>query len=135
MASSSYELQVALRALLLADTDVSAAVGARIYDGPPADVVFPYLSFGPSYAVPDDAQCIDGVEEVLQVDVWARDDGKVWPCRDLVAAVRRALHRAEVSLATHACALCRVELSRVLDDPDGITKHGVVQVSARLEEA
>lgn len=134
MASASYELQVALRTLLLADGDVAAAVGARIYDGPQADAAFPYLSFGTSYAIADDAQCIDGVQEVAQVDVWTRDDGKVWPCKDLVAAVRRAIHRAEISLATHACALCRVELAQVLDDPDGITKHGVVQVTAYLEE-
>jgi hypothetical protein len=38
-------LQKALRATLVADADLTAIVGQRIYDEPPQDVVFPYVRF------------------------------------------------------------------------------------------
>lgn len=134
MASSSVEFQQAVFALLKADAAVAAAVGTRIYDGAPASAAYPYITFGPSNSVPDDANCVNGVTETLQIDVWASDQAKVWPCKEIVAAVRRALHEADISLTMHACGTCRVVLAQVMMDPDGITAHGVVQVSADLEE-
>jgi hypothetical protein len=40
-----------------------------------------------------------------------------------------------VIMTTVTVADMRVTLAQVMDDPDGITSHGVVQVECRIEEA
>lgn len=134
MASASHELQELIRARLKAVPTVTSIVGARVFDHAPADAAMPFITLGPSDATPVDSDCILAREETLQVDIWHRDQGKLGPCRQTVDAVKAALHGWEGSLATNALVELRVRLVRVLQDPDGITAHGVVLVTATIEE-
>lgn len=113
---------------------VTAIVDDRIIDGNDDDLAYPNITFGASDFTPDDADCIRGREETLQLDCWTREGGKKWPCRALVDAVKAALHDADGVLSTGALVLMRVDLVRVFADPDGITTHGVVQVTGIIEE-
>jgi len=111
-----------------------ALIGTRVYDQPAAGAVAPYITFGPSDVVPQDVDCIDGRIETLQLDVWSEaQDGKR-ECKAICDAVRAALHRFAAEPVTGALVEMEIELTRVLDDPDGRTSHGVVQVRAMLEE-
>lgn len=132
--SVSVAFQDVILRLLEESAAVQAIVGDRIYDGVPDDAVFPYISIGPSDYNPDDADCIDGREETIQLDCWSRDDGLKWPCKQLVDAVKSTLHDHDDELTSGALVQMRVTLARVLDDPDRITAHGVVQVTATIEE-
>lgn len=131
-------VSVSFQDLVLARLNDAAAVTAivddRIVDGNDDDLAYPNITFGASDFTPDDADCIRGREETLQLDCWTRDGGKKWPCRKLVDAVKAALHDADGVLSTGALVLMRVDLARVFDDPDGITTHGVVQVTGVIEE-
>lgn len=133
--SASAELQKAVYDRLAADAGVAAIVGTRIYDNVPADAATPYLSFGPSDYAPEDAECVTGRRETLQVDCWTRDQGRLRPARELADAVKTALHDAPLALANAALVEIEVTLVRVLQDPDGITGHGVIQATALIEEA
>lgn len=134
--SASEEIQQLVESTLKDNAGVSAIVGGRIYDGaPPAkNRTYPDITFGPSDYTPDDADCIVGREETLQLDCWTRDHGRKAQCKRLVDAVKSALHEANLSLAVNALVSIRVVLVRVMDDPDGLTAHGVVQVTALIEE-
>lgn len=132
--SASVSLQDLILEKLASNTDVSAIVGDRIYDGVPPGAVFPYISFGATDYTPDDADCIEGREETIQIDCWSRDQGKKWPCKQLVDAVKTALHDKDGNMSVGALVLMRVTMVRVFNDPDGITAHGVVQVTATIEE-
>lgn len=132
--SVSVSLQDLILAKLLGDPAVTAIVDDRIVDGPDESTAFPYISFGPTDFIPDDADCIKGREETVQLDCWTRDQGRKWPCKALVDAVKTALHDADGELAVGALVLMRVTLTRVFDDPDGLTTHGVVEVTATIEE-
>ena len=70
----------------------------------------------------------------MQLDIWARDGGRVRPAREIVDAVQEALHLAPLMLTVNALALIRVVSARVLLDPDGLTAHGVILVEAVIEE-
>lgn len=120
---------------MLADTAVASLVDNRIWDGPPASPVFPYITIGASDFTPTDADCIDMREETVQIDIWTRANGRKWPCKQIVDAVVNVMRRLKGDLATGVLVGVRVELSRVFDDPDGITAHGVVQITALIEEA
>ena len=71
----------------------------------------------------------------FQLDAWSRTQGKVRICRKIVDAVKDALHGKDLDLADNALVEIRVDFRRVIDDPDGLTKHGLVMVTALVEES
>ena len=134
MASPSDELQTAIYAALVADAGVGALVGDAIYDGRPPVLPDKCITFGPSDYVPDDMDCITGRQETVQIDCWWASNRRLKPVKTLADAVKAALHRAELPLGTHALAFLEVEEVRAFMDADGATGHGVVIVTAMVEE-
>jgi len=92
-----------------------------------------YISFGPVDTNEDDAGCIMSVETTLQIDVWSRAPGFV-ECKRIADLVKKSLHRKPLALTENALVDGWVPLVRVFRDPDGVTSHGVVQVTALIEE-
>ncbi|KAB0538472.1 hypothetical protein HNQ68_002298 [Pseudochrobactrum saccharolyticum] len=132
--SVSVSLQDVILNKLQADQAIVALVGSRIYDGVPENAEFPYISFGATDYSPDDADCIAGRHETIQLDCWSRDQGRKWPCKALADAVKKALHDIDADMSNGALVSMTVTLVRVIDDPDGITAHGIVQVTAIIED-
>lgn len=133
--SSAAALQKSIFEALSGDAAIMS-IAAGIYDAVPSDPFrskTAYISFGASDTVDDDAECIIGLEVTYQIDVWSRAVGSV-ECKRLTDLVRKALHHRSLDLSAGAMVDTRVELTRVFRDPDGITRHGVVQVSALIEE-
>ena len=58
MADPDLEFQGAIVTAFKADAGVTALVGQRVYDSFPPDVIFPYISIGPSDELQIDAECI-----------------------------------------------------------------------------
>ena len=134
MTSYAWPLQQALySALAAADiTGVSKIVDHRIVD--PADSDFPYLQIGEDgQSLQDDVSCANGSQEVVNIHVWSRQRGQkqVKQIRDAVVA---ALH--DTSSAVAGLASCHVfyETARILEDPDGLTRHGVVTFRIHCRE-
>lgn len=124
MADSTLPAQAAIVAALKADAGVTALVGARVYDRAPDDVAFPYVSLGPESAQPFEAQLLDGWDMSLQIDTWSRKTGRV-ECRQIMAAIYAALHGAALAVSGHALVMVVLQLQTTMDDPDGVTVHGV----------
>lgn len=133
--SSADELQKLYYDTLKASAEISA-LAQDVYDNVPENpfgAKTAYISFGPTNTVEDDADCIVGLEISSQIDIWSRSVG--FPeCKRLTDLVRRALHRRRLSLSDNSLVDLWVTLVRVFRDPDGITSHGVVQVTATVEE-
>jgi hypothetical protein len=128
------DLQKAVFDALVADSDVHALVADRIFDRVTESAVFPYVSFGPADMVEDDAECIRMAEHTLQIDIWSRWQGGKREAYRIADACKRALHRADLSLATNALVQISGASVRVFMDSDGITQHGVLTVEATIEE-
>lgn len=133
MTAPVMEIQKLIRDTLLADAAVTALV-TGVHDDVPAAAAFPYVSFGPTQELPDDAECIAGSEFSIQIDVWSRKKGRA-ECAALCFAVKKALHDVELELTEHALASIRMVSTRLFRDPDGITNHGVVTLQLLVEEA
>jgi hypothetical protein len=132
------EVQKLIYDALKADTGVMTLVDG-VYDEVPSNpfgAKQAYISIGASYSVTDDADCISGAEIVFQLDAWSRTQGKVG-CRRIVDAVKGALHaRRDLELTENALVEIEVRISGpVSTDPDGLTKHGIVEVTVIAEEA
>jgi hypothetical protein len=135
MTAPAFELQALIVATLKANVGVMALING-VYDQPPPDpwgATKAYVSIGPTDVLIDDADCIAGEEHTVQLDVWSRAVGAV-ECKKICAAVKAALHQAEIVLTDNALVEIELQLYRVLRDPDGLTTHGVMQFRVALEE-
>jgi hypothetical protein len=132
--SASADLQKLIFDRLVADTGVHAIVADRIFDNRPDVATFPCITFGPSDVVEDDAECITGRIETIQLDCWARSNARVNAVKPLVDAVKTALHLFHAEPESSALVELRVIAMRTFMDPDGLTAHGVVTVQAIMEE-
>lgn len=133
--SSAAEFQKLIFDTLKANAAVMALANG-VYDNIPASPFgskTAYISFGPVDTNEDDAEEIVGIETTLQIDVWSRAVGAV-ECKRLTDLVRKALHKKSLALTDNALVDVWVPIYRVMRDPDGVTTHGVVQVSAMIEE-
>ncbi|MBB3743732.1 hypothetical protein FHX10_003231 [Rhizobium sp. BK591] len=129
------ELQKLLYDTLRATTAIMALVGG-VYDRVPTDPYkdkAAYISFGPSDVVDDSADCSVSGTHSFQLDVWSKAVGQV-EAKNIVDLIYRTLHEADLALTANALAEIRVDFRRVFTDSDGLTTHGVVSVTASIEE-
>ena len=137
MANEFAGLQAFVVAVLKADPAVTALTGQRIYDKVPANPKPPYVSLGTDDAVPDDYECIPGVIDALQIDVWDDGVGSKKRLKQVTAAIKAALHEYDGPLdlaGNDALAELQVTGVRHARDPDGVSFHGVVTIEATIEE-
>lgn len=102
-----------------------------VYDRPTESAAFPYATLGASYWTDDSTECFEAREITLQIDLWHSQSNK-GIAEDLTDDIAAAIKgwADEAVLAMHPIS---VSLVRVMDDPDGVSVHGVVQIEAMVE--
>ncbi len=141
MSDASFELQVAIVALLKNDPTLTALIGGRVYDHVPRDpatnkvtATFPYVSLGPDQELPEAADCVRATEFVLQLDAWSREPG--FPeVKKVARAVEDALHDVEFPLPGNAMVYFEYDGRRVFRDPDGLTSQAAMTFRAGIDKA
>lgn len=133
---SAAALIAAIRATLLAHGDVIARLGdpPRVYDEPPPDPIFPYVTLGRVESRPADCVMSAAHEYVLTLHVWSRYGGRQ-EALEVVASLRAALHDAPISVPDHELIFLFAAFADVFRSGDGRTTHGVLRLRAMLEEA
>ncbi len=133
MSSPMEELQRAIFDRLTTDPSVVSLI-TGVFDKPGMSEATPYLTFGPVDWSEDDADGLTVREISAQLDVWSiAQDGKR-EAFQILDAVRRSLHLYAVDLGENALVEMRVMSGKVMNDPDGITLHGVLTVTALVQE-
>ncbi len=132
MTAPSVELQALVFDTLKADVDVMD-IATDVYDNVPANAVKPYITFGPSDDNSDDKECIVASVHSLQIDVWSAKKAQE-QCKNLAYLVKKALHDKDLVLPTHALVGIRASSGRILRGVDRLSNHGVVTVTALIEE-
>jgi hypothetical protein len=123
MSDPSYAVQAAVYAAL---TGASPEIASdRVYDTPPSNPTFPYVTIGEGDTIDDGTGCFDGSEVTVTVDIWSRTAsfGEV----KLIAGAIRDVLAQPLTLANFNNPAGEFVLARWLRDPDGITKHGALQ--------
>jgi hypothetical protein len=134
--SDDRALAAAIRSAALADAGVQAFLGdpARLYDEPPADVAFPYVTLGRVESRLLDAAGVDAQEHFVTLHVWSRYGGRA-EALDVIGALRSVLHSAPLSVAGRRLVLLFAQFSDVFRAGDGRTTHGVLRLRAVTEAA
>lgn len=124
----------AMRAVLLADAGVQTALGApaRIYDEPPPDVIFPYVTLGRMESRAVDASTADALEHAVTLHVWSRYGGRA-EALEIIGALRAVLHNGALVIESRKLVLMFATFADVFRSGDGRTTHGVLRVRAVTE--
>lgn len=125
---NSWPLQQALFARLGADTGVQALIGnpVRLYDHVPQNPTFPYVTLGEEFSTDWGAKGLAGQDVDLILHAWSRYRGKA-QAKQILGAIHTCLHEADFAVSGANLVLCRFAFSDVIDDPDGLTRHGIIR--------
>lgn len=134
--SAERALAAAIRAAALEHAGVQALLGdpARIYDDPPQDPVFPYLTLGRLESRPADASASEATEHAVTLHVWSRYGGRA-EALDVIGALRAALHDAALDVEDRRLVFLFATFADVFRSGDGRTTHGVLRLRALTEPA
>lgn len=106
------------------DATVGTLIADRVYDRVPASPVFPYVTVNVDDVTEDDDGCGKHWIAAVSVHAWSRS-GNRREAFQINSAVRTALD-AVTSAAGYRLNYAQFRQARMLDDPDGLTSHGVV---------
>lgn len=128
--------QAAVDAILAAlggDPGLAALVGTRLYDAPPGRAATPEITIKLVSAVDQSSADTEAQKLVFDLDVWDRYalGANLSRPRAIMGHVRRILHGRNLTLAGAGLILLRCTGSQgPFRDPDNLSLHGVVTVSA-----
>lgn len=133
MASPDLELQGAIVARLKNYAPLTALVGQKIYDRPPAAAQEPYVDIGEAQSLRADAECVDGQEVYLTLHAWSTYAGGFMEVKQVADAVVQALHQYPLALPTNRLVSINHRNTMTFRDPDGITSHAAIRFIAFTE--
>ena len=118
-----------LHNLLSGDVAVQAILGApaRLYDNPPEDPIFPYLTYGPMRSSDIGGDEADIQTHTLTLHLWSRYGGRA-EVIDAISAVVSALKQHQSSRDDPIQIVrSQVLYTDIFRDPDGQTLHGLIR--------
>lgn len=133
MSDHTDDLVLAVWSALKAASPVIA--GGRIFEAVPVgidntDSNFPYVVIGETQAIGDDTDTSaglsdDGIIAYVTIHVWSRYRGKA-EVHTVNSQIRSALHGIGLNVTGRESALCWIDSMMAMDDPDGVSRHGVI---------
>lgn len=125
MSDPSLALQGAIVAALRGET----AAGNNVFDDVPGSSPFPRITLGEGQTIGNFADCYDGSEVFLEINVWSRKTG--FPEAKVIASgVRSILHGADLDLPGHTLELLEFQDTIYSRDPDGKTRRARMTLRA-----
>ncbi|RLP25304.1 DUF3168 domain-containing protein [Mesorhizobium sp. YM1C-6-2] len=130
--NSAAELQKAIFGALGANAALTALVGTRILDHAPANVAFPYITFGRTSVYDWSTGTESGAEQLFTLHVWSKAKGKK-EALEIMDLVRGTLHDAALELEGHNLVNLRLEFSEARYDDRNEAHHGLLRFRAVTE--
>jgi len=131
--AASAALRAAVHAALTADPAlISALGGQKIYDEPPREAAFPYVTLGETRIAALSAGSEPGLEHQLTLHAWSRQGGHR-EAHVIAGALLHALDDAPLALSGHRLVNFRFATADVRREADGRTYHALVRFRAVTE--
>lgn len=127
MRSSLWPLQEAIYERL-SNYDLLMQRVTGVFDDAPKDQPAPYITMGEVTVTDWGTKISDGEEVTSTLHCWSEYPGQR-EAKELLSLMLEALSSEPLSLeGGFSLDFGRMEMMQVLDDPDGITKHGVLRI-------
>ncbi len=135
MTASTAALRAAIHTALSEDAPLVAILGgAKIYDVPPRNADFPYVTLGEARVSDLSAGDTRIEEHQLTLHGWSRQGGHK-EAHMIAGALLQALDDAPLSPDGHRLVNLRFALADIRREPDGRTYHALVRFRAVTEPA
>jgi len=108
------------------------AVVSGVYDKAPQAIdsgsgaAFPFVTIGDDIITAWAADDWSGGEAVARIHVWSRYGGNK-EAAEIIGLIRAALDRQDLAIPGYGALSCDYQQSFVEPDPDGETRHGVIE--------
>ena len=133
MPTASAALRAAIHDALAGDAPLATLLGgARVYDEPPSNPAFPYVTLGEARVSDFSTGTEPGQEHQLTLHAWSRQGGHK-EAHLVAGALLQALDDASLTLADHRLINLRFALADVRRETDGRTYHALVRFRAVTE--
>ena len=133
MTAASSALRAAIHTALLTDSGVTAALGGpKIYDEPPRNAAFPYVTLGDARVIDDSADLGTVQEHQLTLHAWSRQGGHK-EAHVIAGALLSALDDAPLSPSGHRLVNLRFAIADIRREADGRTYHALLRFRAVTE--
>jgi hypothetical protein len=114
---------------------IISATGRDVYDDFPENVSMPYIIAGEIEGRDWSDKFAPGQEIVASIHVWSKYPGKK-EVAEIMDEILQALSLEPLSLGEAFRAVCQsLDLSEIIVDIDGITRHGILKIRYLIEEA
>jgi hypothetical protein len=133
MTTATAALRAAIHDALTADTALTTLLGgASIFDEPPRDAAFPYVTIGEARVTDFSTGTEPGEEHQLTLHAWSRQGGHR-EAHLIAGALLQALDDAPLALTGHQLVNLRFAIADVRRESDGRTYHALVRFRAVTE--
>lgn len=133
MTAPAAELQKAIFAALGEDAALSALLGSnKIFDHAPANVVFPYITFGRTSIYDWSTGTESGTEQLFTLHIWSKARGKQ-EALTIMEAARTCLDDGGLLLDGHHLVSLRLEFAEARYNDDLSIYHGLLRFRAVTE--
>ena len=132
--SSAVELQKAVFEALAGDAALAALIGTNILDRAPANVAFPYITFGRTSIYDWSTGTESGTEQLFTLHIWSKAKGKK-ETLEIMELARARLDDAALGLDDHHLVNMRLEFAEARYDEDLSVHHGLLRFRAVTEPA
>lgn len=133
MIAAAADLQKAIFSALGAESALTALLGgAKVFDRAPANVRFPYVTFGMTGIYDWSTATEKGAEQLFTLHVWSKTQGKK-ETLDIMEAIRVGLD-GPLALEAHRLVALRLDYSEARYDEDLLIHHGLLRFRAMIEK-
>jgi len=123
MSDHSLQLQKTVFDTLDGDSNLQSKV-SDVYNFVPQNTAYPYVQVGDDSMADNSTKDLDGNIHSIMIHTWSRYRGDK-EAKEIMARIYELLHNSSLSVSGASLVNARFETSDILNDPDGITKHGV----------
>ncbi len=135
MTAAAADFQKALFEALNGDAALVAALGgAKVLDHAPANVAFPYITFGRTSVYDWSTSTESGTEQLFTLHVWSKARGKA-EALAVMEIVRRRLDAGALALDGRHLVNLTFEFAEARFDEDLSVYHGLLRYRAVMEDA
>jgi hypothetical protein len=135
MTAPAADLQKSLFETLAGDDALTALLGgAKIFDHAPADVRFPYVTFGRTSIYDWSTGTESGTEQLFTLHIWSKAKGKK-ETLDIMEVIKGRLDDAGLALDEHHLVNLRFEFGEARYDDDLSVHHCLLRFRAVIEQS
>lgn len=125
MSEPTLALQGALLVTLKSETDAGGAVFDVLTPN-----TFPRIQIGAGDAVPNDAECVDGFDVTIQIDVWSNAKG-YREVKTIAGQIHGLLHKQSIGVPGYR--VVDIYSDGAVFSREGDISRARIQISAQLE--